>query len=120
MYMDRRFLLTVTAVALVVAGAVQLATLPDKSEIAPLQETISGVEHLPEMTYSKPDPGYAYMVREYEGRVAVFTADNPSQPEMVLETLVQYLPDYDRTQMQQGIPVKDYKELVTLIEDFVS
>ncbi len=51
--------------------------------------------------------------------MAVFTAGE-SEPEVVLDVFVQYLPDLDREQMAEGIPVKDYNELVALLEDYTS
>ena len=107
---------------MVTAGSAALANTSEEPQAAPLHETVSGVEQNPAPVESEPEPApdYAYMLREYEGRVAVFTADNPAEPEMVLDTLVKYLPDYDRSQMQEGIKVKDYQQLVSLIEDFAS
>lgn len=122
--MDKRFVCTAAAVLLVTVCTALLVRSPEQPQSAPLQETVSGVERPAPPQHTEPAPPqpeeYAYIVREYEGRVAVFSADNETEPEMVLETLVKYLPDYDRSQMQEGIKVSDYKELVALIEDFVS
>jgi hypothetical protein len=33
---------------------------------------------------------------------------------------VKYLPDYDRAALREGIPVKDFGELVSRVEDYIS
>lgn len=121
--MDRRFVVTVLSILLVTAGSIALATQTGRRpEARPLHETVSGVEQPPDSPepVEPAEPAYAYVIKEYEGRVAVFTADKPDEPEIVYDTLVKYLPDYDRTQMREGIPVQDYKTLVALIEDYIS
>lgn len=109
--------------AVVAVSSVLLVSLPERAATAPSHETVSGVEQPSEASASSQppeEPEYAYILKEHEGRVAVFTAENPDEPEMILDTLVKYLPDYDRIQMQEGIPVKDLKTLAALIEDYVS
>lgn len=120
--MDKRFVCTVAAILAVTAGAAVLANRPEPQKETPLYETVSGVEQPGAGPSESPGraPDYAYLIREHEGRVAVFTADNEEEPEIVYDTLVKYLPDYDQTQLREGIPVKDYPQLVALIEDFVS
>lgn len=122
--MDRRFVSTVLAVLAVTVGTAALVNRTEAPPVAPLHESVSGVEIRPETPAAtqptQKEPDYAYIIREYEGRVAVFSAGDDNKPEMVLDLLVKYLPDYDRTQMQEGIRVKDYQELVSRIEDYVS
>lgn len=115
---DRRFVWTGAAVALVAAVSFFVSRIPAKPEIAPITETVSGIEKQQE-TPSVEEFGYAYLLKELDGRVAVYPAGS-LEPELVLDVLVKYLPDYDRSQMQQGIQVKDYKQLVSLIEDYTS
>jgi len=123
---DRRLFYTGAALAIVSAAAFVLTGLPAIPEtVSPAAENISGVEReVPRQTRgtqreSGDDKPYQYMLREYDGRIAVFPAES-EEPELVLDVLVKYLPDFDRTQMQQGIHVKDYEELVRLIEDYTS
>lgn len=124
--MDKRFIWTATAILVVTICSAMIANLPERPSTTPLQETVSGVERatdIPENTVSEADssqPDYAYIMREYEGRIAIFSADNDTEPEMVLDTMVKFLPDTDQGQMREGIKVRDYKELVSLIEDYVS
>ncbi|MDR2909062.1 MAG: hypothetical protein LBU86_04185, partial [Oscillospiraceae bacterium] len=63
--------------------------------------------------------GWLYLIREYEGRVAVFTREDEN-PVTVLEKWVRHLPEYDRIQMQEGIEVYSDEELAARIEDFTS
>lgn len=120
--MDRRFVCTVLAVLAVTVGAAALVNRTEVPPAAPLHENISGIEIQPETRPAQPAPetGDAYIIREYEGRVAVFSAKDDAHPEMILDLLVKYLPDYDRSQLREGIRVKDYQELVSRIEDYVS
>lgn len=123
--MDRRLAVTILAMVLVTAGAATLAVREREKQTMPLNEGVSGVtidegSSSEEASESSAEAEYTYLLREYEGRVAVFPYGEEGEPEMVLDTLVKYLPDYDRSQMQEGIPVKDYRELVALIEDFIS
>lgn len=123
--MDKRFILTALAVVVVTAGAAALAVRNTPAEAAPLQETVSGVERVPAAPHAPPQPeeetaDYGYILREYEGRVAVFAANDDTTPATVLKTLVKYLPDYDQKQLKEGIQVKDYQDLVDRIEDYTS
>lgn len=122
---DRRLACTLLAVLVVTATAAALAIRTERQSTAPLGETVSGVERdvessVAEASSAVEKPDYLYIIREHEGRVAVFSAADEQEPEMILDTLVKYLPDYDRSQLAQGIPVYSYQELVSLIEDFVS
>ena len=64
-------------------------------------------------------PEGGYLVKEYEGKVAVFVGEEET-PGMVLDLYVQYLPPYDQQQLKQGVPVDDYPALVRLLEDYAS
>jgi len=65
------------------------------------------------------EPDYIYIIREYDGRVAVF-ARGESTPEVVLERLVHHLPTYDRIQLREGVRVFTQEELQERIEDYTS
>jgi len=123
---DRRLFYTGAALAIVSVASFVLTSLPVIPEtVAPDAENTSGVEReIPRQTRGperEPDDTerYQYMLKEHDGRIAVFPAQS-EEPELVLDVLVKHLPDFDRTQMQQGIQVKDYEELVRLIEDYTS
>jgi len=62
---------------------------------------------------------YGYLLREHEGKLAVFEKGQDT-PHMVFDIYVSTLPDYDQGQLAQGVKVKDYDELVLLIEDYIS
>jgi hypothetical protein len=119
--MDKRFAVTVLAVLLVVASGILLASREDEAaETLPLGETVSGVP-MPLPGAEPPPTGeWLYVIREYEGRVAVFERSAPDTPEIVYDTLVKFLPDYDRAALREGIPVKDLGELVSRVEDYIS
>lgn len=109
---------TGAALAAVTALSIFLTRSPPLPEIAPIAESVSGIER--RVADNSPEEyDYAYILREHEGRVAVYPA-GADEPELILDVLVKYLPDYDRSQMSKGIHVKTYDELVSLIEDYTS
>lgn len=65
------------------------------------------------------DDDYDYIIKTYEGRLAVFVKNSKS-PDMIFEVYTHQLPEYDRYQLEKGIKVKDYGNLVKLIEDYTT
>ena len=123
---DKRFALTGAAIILVTAFSFVMSNMPIPPETAAIAEDVSGIDpqniqanELSQSSLSEEFEAYAYLIKEHNGRIAVFESDN-DEPELVLNILVKYLPDYDRGQMKQGITVKDYDELVKLLEDYDS
>lgn len=117
---DRRLAWTGAALAVVAAVSFFLTRAPEESDIAPITENVSGIERSASSApVQRQKQEYAYILKAHEGRVAVFPAGS-SEPEFVYDVLVKYLPDYDRQQMEEGIPVRDYDELVSLLEDYTS
>ncbi len=64
-------------------------------------------------------PEFLYVVREYDGKVAVFTPDS-ELPEEIYETYVSSLPEIDREYLSKGIYIKTGTELEEIIEDLTS
>lgn len=62
---------------------------------------------------------YPYLLRSYEGKLAVFT-QNTVQPDMVFDVYVRTLPEADREQLARGVRVETYEKLTALIEDYIS
>lgn len=60
-----------------------------------------------------------YVLRGFEGRLAVFIGDK-SQPEIIFDQYIHLLPDVDRKDLERGIEVDDYEQLLKLIEDYTS
>ena len=60
-----------------------------------------------------------YVVREYDGVVAVFYSDS-SKPIKVTQRYVKALPGKDRANLKEGIQVNDKEELRKLLEDLCS
>jgi len=118
--MKKRRLLVTCAALLVVVVASGAAALfsqdrypQDYSQAAHTVSQLSGPGTFP------TEPDYLYIIREYDGYVAVF-ARGESSPEMVLERMVHHLPAYDRIQLQEGVPVFTQEELQERIEDYTS
>ena len=70
-----------------------------------------------EESVSAPEGGY--LVKEYEGKVAVFVGEEET-PGLVLDLYVQYLPEYDQRELARGVPVEDYPQPVRLLQDYTS
>jgi hypothetical protein len=119
--LDKKLWWTGAALVLTAAIALALGNLPVREEAVPLQEPVAGVrQEVSEVAEeSAPAPDYAYMIKEYEGYIAVFIPGDES-PQMTFDVLVKFLPDYDRIQLREGIPVKDYETLTVMIEDYIS
>jgi hypothetical protein len=59
----------------------------------------------------------AYIVKDYGGKVAVFTPDE-QQPLAVYEVYVHLLPENDIELLRKGIPVDDDYTLLKTLENF--
>lgn len=60
-----------------------------------------------------------YLLRAYEGKLAVFTEDLVT-PDLVFDVYVRTLPETDQQQLQRGIWVASYDKLTELVEDYIS
>lgn len=104
-------LLIIAAVSVLAIGAAYV--LP-KDTPQPIADS-----SIPEPVNSEDTSDYPYMLRTYEGKLAVFT-DDPVTPDMVFEVYVRTLPEQDQEELRLGIPVKTFEELNALVEDFIS
>ena len=118
--LDRRLLVTCASLLAVVVGSGAAALFSydhyaryDHAQATQVVSAVAGA------VASSPEPDYLYIIREYDGRVAVF-ARGQSTPEMVLDRLVHHLPTYDRLQLREGVPVFTKEELQERIEDYTS
>ncbi|MBR2720499.1 MAG: hypothetical protein IKB74_04105 [Lentisphaeria bacterium] len=68
---------------------------------------------------AQPAEQYQYLLKDCGGLLAVYRFGQ-SEPEMILQVFTHSLPEYDRTALQTGIAVADYRELIARIEDFSS
>lgn len=122
--LDKRLLVTGLSLLLVVSASALAAILPERGVVA-APEQLEQPIHTPPVTRAlppRPDPpvrDYLYIIKEFEGRVAVFGED-PDHPELILDTLVRHLPAYDREQLQEGIEVQTAEDLAARIEDYTS
>lgn len=74
---------------------------------------------MPAPPSSQDTSGYPYLLRAYDGKLAVFTTDLV-QPDMVFDVYVRSLPEYDQQQLSRGVRVETYDKLTALIEDYIS
>ncbi len=61
-----------------------------------------------------------YILKEYNGGIAVFTPDDDTPKTEYKEVMVKSLPEYDRMLLKSGIKVYSDTELQRLIEDYDS
>jgi len=133
---DRKLLTTISSLAVVVMTAVVAVSFP-RDSVAPALQEVSDIEiheiaaEEPErIIRSEPPPGettqpdipfagYQYVIREHEGRIAVFIPGSDS-PQTVLDIQVRHLPPMERAHMEAGVPARDYEHLVSLLEDYTS
>lgn len=118
--MDKRAI-KVTALSLLAATAVGLFSaygynLNNSRSQSPAGKTLSDV---PVSSDSEDEATGEYMLRAYNGRLAVFMKGE-SEPQMIFDIPIKTLPEYDRRELEAGISVRDYQSLVALIEDYIS
>lgn len=77
------------------------------------------ISDLPLDAQQPQEEDYRYILRTSNGRLAVYLKD-ATEPQMVFDVSVRVLPEFDQQQLEEGIRIKDYQTLVTLIEDYVS
>ncbi|MCX7614673.1 MAG: hypothetical protein N2Z65_02820 [Clostridiales bacterium] len=61
-----------------------------------------------------------YIMKLYNGALAVFDAENPSKPQYITDIDERTLRDTDREAFKKGIPVYSDEELASLLEDYGS
>ncbi|MEY8357674.1 BofC C-terminal domain-containing protein [Anaerotruncus colihominis] len=105
-------LIGVIAVSLITIGVVYALPPQTPSVLTPSDASS-------EQTVSEDPSNYPYLLRAYEGKLAVFT-DDLVQPELVFDVYVRTLPELDQEQLSRGIRVKTYDELTSMIEDYIS
>ena len=120
--MKQNILLTCAALAAVCIITAFLLSVSDMASSAPAPnaqeagETVQGVERTPNQDEAAD---CQYYLLDYQGKLAVFLPDKHT-PEIVFDVYLSTLPAYDRGQLQLGVPVQDYEELVKRIEDYIS
>ena len=131
--MNTRVVITVVAALLTIATGISLAYfLPGNRPEASVAFSETSVEK--PLTEPQPPPPPVqessapsapqpetpgYLLREHEGKLGVFVGDS-TEPEMIFDVYIRYLPEYDRQQLTEGIYIDDYARLVALIEDYIS
>lgn len=114
------------AVSIITAFIITIAVPePSQQPLVRAEASRAGnqVDNIPQGPDSAPPPAggdeYQYTLKEYHGRLAVYFKDEPN-PQKVFDVYLSTLPSYDRGQLQLGVRVKDYEELVQRIEDYIS
>ena len=106
--------LTILGLLVLSAALCMAATAQSFSHTVASEKSLPGVEEL----YTSLDTA-AYIVREQNGYVAVFSS-NPSALLEMTSIPVSTLPQADRALLSAGIVAKDRQALLTLLEDLNS
>lgn len=64
--------------------------------------------------------GVCYVLRDYEGHVAVFVEDDPDIPMTVTDIQVSTLRELDRDTLSTGLKVRSQERLMMILEDLGS
>lgn len=109
----------VTCLALAVSGAVGLFSAYIHQQN--YRRANEAAKPVPDLSIQSelPESDYSYVIRVYQGKVAVFLKDAQA-PEMLLEVPLRTLPTADQQALAVGILVPDYPTLIARIEDFIS
>ena len=62
---------------------------------------------------------YEYILKSYDDKLAVFVKDYKN-PEIIFDVYLHQLPDLDAEKIKNGMPIKDYKTLISILEDYTS
>ncbi len=116
-----RINLLVTCIAIAAVVIITTFALTIGQKMQPGESAPSEAEPIEKKVEQAPKAQreFEYLLKEYEGRLAVFFHEEEA-PQTVFDVYVSTLPEYDRGQLQQGVPVKDYGELLKRIEDYIS
>ena len=119
--------LDVLVLALLLMGYPQRWFLPETAEESssnilyystanknPSQEN-NGISSSPLLSSSQT----VYIIREYDGQIGVF-AENQEKPFLLVEVLVDTLPQADQKMLQSGITVRGDENLNSILEDYES
>ena len=83
-----------------------------------LISVLSGLGVLPTAAPASADG--AYLLREWEGYIAVFCPPGAETPTTITDIRVRSLPLSDRLSLTGGVSAADYREVVRLLEDYGS
>ena len=100
-------LLTALAMGLGAAALLREADPPAAETMAPVSAPVTPEER-------------RYILGEYGGRVAVYSAETSAPPREITAIWVRYLPSADRDGLREGIPAADDLALAALLEDLGS
>lgn len=113
-------LITVTGCFVIfclIINSVLLPSLPNvNAESTPTPPQSS---YEPEPPQSSSQTEQFYILKEYEGKIAVFSSDS-DKPIKITNASVSKLPQSDQQNLKAGIQVQNQKELNRLLEDFCS
>jgi hypothetical protein len=113
--MMKKTVAAVTVAALcTAAAAIALARASDSPSGGVEHDTKAAQSQSPEQSQSPA----LYTLREYRGKVAVFTGGFDEIPAIETDIDVSGLREYDRKLLSDGIPVEAYEGVLRLLEDF--
>ena len=111
----------VAILAILIVGLVAGGIRPASTSVSQdTQSIILPTEDLSVQASLSPSEERQYILREFDGQIAVFVPDDSFNPIILTGILTSSLPKADREQLQLGIVVAGDEELAKLLEDFGS
>lgn len=80
----------------------------------------SGISYAENDEMQAVEEGPCYVLRDYEGYVAVFVENDPSCPMTVTDIQTSTLRQVDRDTLQTGLKIRSQERLIMILEDLGS
>ena len=109
-------LIVITGVILILSVIVNAEIIPALAKQS-IEKTNSEKQTLIEQI--RPDPYTGYIVKEYNGKIAVFEK-GVANPYRMTDMPVSFLPDYDKNLLLGGIELDSQDEVNRVLEDYLS
>ena len=88
--------------------------------VAAMQEKNGEWVSRPVAVYTDVRAAETYILKAYDGRIAVFSSENPGKPVSETDILISSLRAVDQKKLTAGIHAETYEQIVRLLEDFGS
>lgn len=98
---------SILIISVIINGGI-IPTLKEKKEVSSVDNSDNFVNYQ-----------QIYIVKEYNGKIAVFEKGR-DEPYRTTNMSVNFLPDYDRELLINGIELKTQKEVDAVLEDYIS
>ncbi|MEG2039126.1 MAG: hypothetical protein RRZ73_05305 [Oscillospiraceae bacterium] len=119
--MKQPFIITIAALIIVTVSCFVLSYFIDVKSNKSIPPTQSHIVNEPLNPPKAPavNTDFQFLIANYQGRIAVYEK-NRTTPKKIFNVYLSTLPEYDKKQLEKGIPIANYEELVKRLEDYIS